>query len=53
MFKGWTEKFAAITNAGMMYFNTKKKDNKLKPRKFYPLLDFNVIEVEEKVIILY
>lgn len=36
-----------MTNAGMVYFNTKKK-NDLDPRKFYPLNDFELKEVEEK-----
>ena len=49
MFKGWTEKFCVITNAGMIYFNTKKKGD-FDPRKFYPLNDFQIKDVDEKVI---
>lgn len=48
MFKGWTEKFCVITNCGMVYFNTQKKGD-LDPRKFYPLNDFLIKEVDEKV----
>lgn len=48
MFKGWTEKFCVITNAGMIYFNTKKKGD-YDPRKFYPLNDFQIKDVDEKV----
>ncbi|CDW86093.1 ph domain containing protein [Stylonychia lemnae] len=47
MFKGWTQKFCVITNAGMVYFNTQKKGD-LDPRKFYPLNDFQIKEVDEK-----
>eukprot|EP00347_Sterkiella_histriomuscorum_P001390 403372219 len=47
MFKGWTEKFCVLTNAGMVYFNTHKKGD-LDPRKFYPLNDFQIKDVEEK-----
>jgi hypothetical protein len=43
----WTEKFCIITNAGIVYFNTQKKGD-YDPRKFYPLNDFVVVEVEEK-----
>lgn len=48
MFKGWTLKYCVITNAGMVYFNTYKKGD-LDPRKFYPLNDFQIKEVDEKV----
>lgn len=47
MFKGWTEKFCVLTNAGMVYFNTHKKGD-LDPRKFYPLNDFAIKDVDEK-----
>ena len=43
----WTEKFCIITNAGIVYFNTQKKGD-YDPRKFYPLNDFQVMEVDEK-----
>lgn len=43
----WTEKFCIITNAGIVYFNTQKKGD-YDPRKFYPLNDFVVVEVDEK-----
>ena len=43
----WTEKFCIITNAGIVYFNTQKKGD-YDPRKFYPLNDFVVMEVDEK-----
>jgi hypothetical protein len=43
----WTEKFCIITNAGIVYFNTQKKGD-YDPRKFYPLNDFAVVEVDEK-----
>jgi hypothetical protein len=49
MFGGWTEKYCVITNAGMVYFNTQKKGD-LDPRKFYPLNDFQIKDVDEKVI---
>jgi hypothetical protein len=48
MFKGWTEKFCVITNAGMIYFNTKKKGD-FDPRKFFPLNDFQIKDIDEKV----
>lgn len=51
MFKGWTEKFCVITNCGMVYFNTHKKGD-LDPRKFYPLNDFQIKDVDEKVRII-
>ena len=44
----WSEKFCIITNAGIVYFNT-QKDGDYDPRKFYPLNDFDVKEVDEKV----
>lgn len=43
----WTEKFCIITNAGIVYFNTQKKGD-YDPRKFYPLNDFQVVEVDDK-----
>ncbi len=45
----WSEKFCIITNAGIVYFNT-QKDGDYDPRKFYPLNDFDIKEVDEKVL---
>jgi hypothetical protein len=47
---GWTEKHVVLTDAGMIYFNTKKNGD-LDPRKFFPLNDFVIKDVEEKVSI--
>ncbi len=48
LFGKWTKKFCIVTNSGMVYFNTQKKGD-LDPRKFYPLNDFQIKEVDEKV----
>lgn len=45
----WSEKFCVLTNAGFVYFNTKKRGD-YDPRKFYPLNDFTVQELEEKQV---
>ena len=49
MFGGWKEMFCVLTNAGIIYFHSKTKDE-LDPRKFFPLNDFDVRDVDEKVI---
>ena len=52
LFGKWTKKFCIVTNSGMVYFNTQKKGD-LDPRKFYPLNDFQIKEVDEKVSNLF
>ena len=37
-----------MTNAGLVYFNTKKRGD-YDPRKFYPLNDFIIQDIDEKV----
>ena len=44
----WSEKFCVVTNAGLIYFNTKKKGD-YDPRKFYPMNDFQIKDLDEKV----
>lgn len=44
----WSEKYTLLTNAGIVYFNTKKKGD-YDPRKFYPLNDFKLADLDEKV----
>ena len=46
----WSEKFVVLTNCGFVYFNT-KKDGDYDPRKFYPLNDFQIKDLDEKVSI--
>lgn len=43
----WSEKWTLLTNAGLVYFNTKKKGD-YDPRKFYPLNDFKIVDLDEK-----
>lgn len=40
-----------LTNAGFVYFNTKKEGD-YDPRKFYPLNDFLLKDLDEKVSII-
>ena len=48
MFAGWKEMFCVLTNAGLVYFHSKTKDE-FDPRKFFPLNDYVVRDVDEKV----
>jgi hypothetical protein len=38
-----------LTNAGLFYFNTHKQGD-FKPRKYFPLNQFSISDLEEKVV---